>query len=103
MRIALALLACIAVVATHAPVALAGPDDGGGPPLIPGSRQVHIRNGSGGLGVHTSIPGGSAFLTYGGGAAAECTGVAEGDDPDTLDVVEDFRPIRATKWSCSAR
>ena len=48
--------------------------------------------------MFTSIPSGSAFRTHGGGAAAECSGVAEGDDPDTLDVVEETRPVRSTKW-----
>ena len=78
--------------------AVPGGQGGSGPPLIPGSRQVHIRNGSGGIGVYTSIPSGSAFRSYGGGAAAECAGVAEGDDPETFDVVEEQRPIRSTKW-----
>lgn len=99
MRVAVAaLVACVALVATST-VAFAGPDDGGGgPPLIPGSRQVHIRNSSGGMGVFTSIPGGSAFRSHGGGAAAECEGVGEGDDPETIDVVEDQQPIRSTRW-----
>ena len=99
MRVAaVSLLALVALVATSA-VAFAGPDDGGGgPPLIPGSRQVHIRNASGGLGVYTTIPSGSAFRSHGGGAGAECSGVGPGDDPDTLDVVEEVRAIRSTKW-----
>ena len=92
------LLCSTAVLAAVGSPVLAGPDDGGGPPLIPGSRQVHIRNASGGIGVHTSIPGGSVFWTHGGGPTAECRGVATGDDPDTLDVVERYRPIRSTKW-----
>lgn len=98
MRVAVSILLVVAILASHSSAVVAGPDDGGGPPLIPGSRQVHIRNGSGGIGVHTSIPGGSVFLIHGGGPAAECSGVAEGDDPDTLDVVEEIRPIRSTKW-----
>ncbi|WP_420451781.1 hypothetical protein [Ilumatobacter sp.] len=98
MRLTSVLVAAAALGLSSASVAHAGPDDGGGPPLIPGARQVHIRNSSGGLGVYTSIPSGSTFRTHGGGAAAECTGVAAGDDPDTLDIVEDQRPIRSTKW-----
>lgn len=98
MRMTLTILAAVGLTLSAASVASAGPDDGGGPPLIPGARQVHIRNASGGLGVYTSIPGGSVFRSYGGGPAAECEGVAEGDDPDTLDVVEDRRPVRSTRW-----
>lgn len=94
--IGIALVAALAVPAgTHA---VPGGSGGDGPPLIPGARQVHIRNASGGLGVYTSIPSSSTFRTYGGGAAAECEGFAEGDDPETLDVVEEQRPIRSTKW-----
>ncbi len=78
--------------------AVPGGSGGDGPPLIPGARQVHIRNASGGIGVYTSIPSGSTFYTHGGGPAAECRGVAEGDDPETLDQVEEYRPIRSTKW-----
>ena len=98
MRVAAALLLAVGALVVSAPTVSAGPDDGGGPPLIPGARQVHIRNSSGGLGVYTSIPSGSTFRSYGGGSAAECDGVAAGDDPDTLDVVEEQRPIRSTKW-----
>ena len=50
------------------------------------------------MGVYTSIPSGSLFYKHGGGPAAECRGVTEGDDPDTLDIVEKYRPIRSTKW-----
>ena len=48
------LLCSTAVLAAVGSPVFAGPDDGGGPPLIPGSRQVHIRNASGGIGVHTA-------------------------------------------------
>lgn len=95
------LLLVIALVMTGAPAvvhAVPGGSGGSGPPLIPGARQVQIRNGSGGLGVYTSIPGGSLFARHGGGPGAECDGVAAGDDPDTLDVLEDQRPIGSTKW-----
>ena len=61
MRVAIALVVALCVTVVGVSVAHAGPDDGSGPPLIPGARQVHIRNASGGLGVFTSIPGGSAF------------------------------------------
>src|SRR6056297_2632623 len=98
MRIACVILLATAFVAIAARPVEAGPDDGGGPPLIPGARQVHIRNASGGVGVYTRIPGGSAFSRHGGGTGTECSGVAEGDDPDTLDVVEATRPIRSTRW-----
>ncbi len=98
MRVARPFLLATVFVLIAACPAAAGPDDGGGPPLIPGSRQVHIRNGSGGIGVYTQIPGGSVFYSHGGGPAAECRGVAEGDDPDTLDIIEKYRPIRSTKW-----
>jgi hypothetical protein len=50
------------------------------------------------MGVYTSIPNGSAFWSHGGGAATECAGIAEGDDPETIDVVEELRPIRSTRW-----
>ena len=98
MRLTLALFVSVGLGLSTASVASTGPDDGGGPPLIPGARQVHIRNASGGLGVYTSIPSGSTFRSHGGGSAAECEGVGEGDDPETLDVVEDQQPIRSTKW-----
>ena len=99
MRVALSVVVGLMAGMLTGSLALAGPDDGGGgPPLIPGSRQVHIRNSSGGIGVYTSIPSGSTFRSHGGGAAAECEGVAEGDDPATLDIVEDQRPVRSTKW-----
>lgn len=97
--IVIALVALLALIGAQTPtMAAPGGSGGDGPPLIPGARQVHIRNSAGGLGVYTSIPSGSTFRSHGGGAAAECTGVAEGDDPDTIDVVEDQRPIRSTKW-----
>ncbi|MEP7114663.1 MAG: hypothetical protein ABI862_15460 [Ilumatobacteraceae bacterium] len=67
-------------------------------PLIPGARQVHVRDPDGGLSTFTSIPGGSVFATEGGGPAAECDGVAEGDDLATLDVIESVHPIRSTRW-----
>lgn len=101
MRVTAVVVSIAAAFAFAAPAsvnAVPGGSGGDGPPLIPGARQVHIRNGSGGLGVHTSIPSGSTFYKHGGGPAAECEGVAEGDDPDTLDVVEETRPIRSTKW-----
>lgn len=98
MRVACYLLALVASTAFLVSPASAGPDDGGGPPLIPGARQVHIRNALGGMGVHTSIPSGSTFYRHGGGPSAQCSGVQVGDDPDTLDVVEEVRPIRSTKW-----
>lgn len=98
-RAVLALwIALVVAFPSSTAAAVPGGSGGSGPPLIPGARQVHIRNSSGGLGVYTSIPNGSTFRSHGGGAAAECTGVAEGDDPDTLDIVEDQRPIRSTKW-----
>ena len=98
LRAVFAVVASAAVMASLPAYAVPGGSGGSGPPLIPGSRQVHIRNGSGGMGVHTSIPGGSVFLSHGGGASAECEGIAAGDDPDTLDVVEEVRPVRSTKW-----
>ena len=98
MRVACLFLLATAFAVIAARPAAAGPDDGGGPPLIPGSRQVHIRNASGGLGVHTSIPSGSAFRSHGGGSAAECRGVTSGDDPNTLGIVEETHAIRSQRW-----
>ena len=38
------------------------------------------------------------FRSHGGGPAAKCDGVGAGDDPATVDVVEDQQPIKSTKW-----
>jgi hypothetical protein len=92
-------IALVALLVSATPAtAVPGGSGGGGPPLIPGARQVHIRNASGGLGVFTSIPGGSAFRNYGGGPAAECSGIAEGDDPNSLGIIEEQYAIRSTKF-----
>ena len=102
MTVRAILATWIALVATLASagvaVAVPGGSGGDGPPLIPGARQVHIRNASGGLGVFTSIPNGSAFRSHGGGAAAECSAIVLGDDPNTLGLIEEQFLARSTKW-----
>jgi hypothetical protein len=67
-------------------------------PLIPGSRTVNTRDATGRLGTHTTIPESSAFAQQGGGSAAPCDGVQAGDDPATLDQVEETQPIKSLKW-----
>ena len=56
---ALLALSVVTIIVPGPVVASPGGSGGTGPPLIPGARQVHIRNSSGGLGVYTSIPSGS--------------------------------------------
>jgi hypothetical protein len=49
------------------------------PVFVPGGRTVETRNSSGGLTRQSSIPGDSAFATFGGGDSATCQFTAEQD------------------------
>ncbi|MBP9053836.1 MAG: hypothetical protein KBF94_14560, partial [Ilumatobacteraceae bacterium] len=49
------------------------------PVFVAGGRTVETRNSSGGLTRQSSIPGDSAFATFGGGDSATCQFTAEQD------------------------
>ena len=58
-----------------------GGDSDTPPPPVPGARSVEYRDGSGGVGVSTSIPSGSRFGSE-GGAGSPCQFLFHAPDPD---------------------
>ena len=98
-RSTLAIAVAVAFMSATASTANAGrdPSPPASTPLIPGARVVQVRETTGRLGTYTSLPPDSVFSTH-GGAGSVCDGVAAGDDPATLDVVEESHPIQSTAW-----
>ena len=75
-------LVVVAFLVLVAPIEAAasgsGKDDPQTPIFIPGARAVETRDENGGLSRTTSIPGGSAFATY-GGPSTPCQFTADSD------------------------
>ena len=68
-----AALALVSVLLSSPAFGDGGIDKDPPPPVFAsGARSVEIRNESGGLTRHSSIPGGSSFATYGGDESSTC-------------------------------